>query len=248
MHQVEKTKDYEKFHILQGNRPIDKYHLKKLTASIQKNNHLNLHPIVVNENFEVIDGQHRLAVCKILGLEVFYVKSDSVKDEHLIECNVNQKSFEVDNYINFYATKEKKPEYIRMQKMLKTSGLKPKAILTLLLGTVSSNILEFIKTGKFIFPDDISDDILDFYLRFKGYCQDKRIRPLSIFTNHNFTRALRWIYKTTGFEEDVLFKKLDMRWFDLKPQRTSEDWYSLLISIYNFKSHQKIESEYGKEN
>ena len=83
---------------------------------------------------------------------------------------------------------------------------------------------------------------MDFYFDFIAYVKDKRLKPISMFTNHNFTRSLRWLYNTTGFEASIFFKKLDLRWFDLKPQRTAEDWYSLLINIYNFKNHNRIEA------
>lgn len=247
MEQVEKTKDYDKFKLLTGNRPVDRYHLKKLKISIEKNNHLNLHPIIVNNNFEVIDGQHRLQAAKDLQVDIFYIKSEDIQDDHLIDCNVNQKSFDVENYIDFFAVKEKKPEYITLKRMLKDSTLKPKALLTLILGVVSTNILEFLKTGKFKFPQNQDPEImLFFYYEFKQYANDKRLRPLSMFTNHNFTRALRWLFLTEGFKSEIFLKKLDLRWFDLKPQRTSEDWYKLLIDIYNFKNHNRIEDAFTK--
>ncbi len=248
MEQVQKTNDYSKFNILKGNRPLDRYHLKKLKESVEKENHLNLHPIIINQNNEVIDGQHRLEVARQLGLDIFFIKSDTVTDEHLIHCNVNQKSFEVENYIDYFAIKERKEEYIQLKNMLKSSCLKPKALLTLILGVVSTNLLEFLKTGKFKFPsNEDSSGIMNFYSDFMAYVKDKRIKPFSIFTNHNFTRAFRWLFKTTGFDRHLFFKKLDMRWFDLKPQRTSEEWYTLLISIYNFKNHNRIEDEYSKK-
>lgn len=242
MEQVQSTKDYSQFKILTGNRPIKISHLKKLKSSIERNNHLNLHPIIVNENKEVIDGQHRLRSAQELGVEIYFIQSDKVQDDHLIECNVNQMSFECENYIDYFAVKEHKPEYIQLKTMLKASGLKPKALLTLILGVVSSSILEFLKTGKFRFPQkEDPTRVLNFYYDFTAYVKDKRIKPFSMFTNHNFTRALRWLSKTEGFQSEIFFKKLDLRWFDLKPQRTSEEWYSLLISIYNFKNHNRIE-------
>ncbi len=246
MENIQKTKEYSQFKYLPGNRPLDKGHLKRLTKSIEKENHLNLHPIIVNSEYEIIDGQHRFSVAKELGLDLFYIQSEKVSSDHLIECNVNQKLFEVENYIDFFAIKEKKPEYIQLKDMLKSTGLKPKALLTLLLGVVNSSILEFLKTGKFKFPLNQEPlQILDFYHDFLAYVKDKRIKPLSMFSNHNFTKAFRWIHKTSGFSSELLFKKLDLRWFDLKPQRTAEEWYQLLISIYNFKNHSKIENEYA---
>ncbi len=248
MDQIEKTKDYSIFKLLTGNRPLNRAHLKKLKESIEKNNHLNLHPIVVNQNYEIIDGQHRLECAKQLNVDIFFIRSDKVVDEHLIDCNVNQKSFECENYIDYFAIKDKKPEYIQLKRMLEISGLKPKALLTLILGTVSTNLLEFLKTGKFKFPAaEDPKNVMDFYYDFISYAKDKRLKPISMFTNHNFTRSLRWLFKTTGFETSIFFKKLDMRWFDLKPQRTAEDWYSLLINIYNFKNHSRLENEYALE-
>ena len=243
MSQIQKTTDYQIFKRMDGNRNLDRFHLKKLSSAIERDNQLNVHPIIVNKDFYIIDGQHRLEVAKSLGIEIFYIQSDTVTDLHVIEGNVNQKGFEVDNYIDYFAIKEKNPVYIELKGMLKSTGLKPKALLTLILGVVSPNILNFLKTGQFQFP--IKEDpnkVMELYFDFLAYAKDKRLKPISMFTNHNFTRALRWLYNTTGFESQVLFKKLDMRWFDLKPQRASEEWYALLINIYNFKNHNRIEA------
>lgn len=247
MSEILHTKNYEMFNKMDGNRHLDRYHLKKLKAAIESDNQLNVHPIIVNKDFHVIDGQHRLQAARDLNLEIYYIRSETVTDLHVIGGNVNQKSFEVENYIDYFAIKEKKAAYIQLKDMLKASGLKPKALLTLLLGIVSLNILEFLKTGKFKFPTSEEPlEILNFYFDFTAYVKDKRIKPYSMFTNHNFTRALRWLFNTSGFDSATFFKKLDMRWFDLKPQRAAEDWYALLIGIYNFKNQNRIEDEFTK--
>lgn len=246
MHHIQKTKDYSLFKMLEGNRRLDKYHLKKLKKAIEEENQLNIHPIIVNKHFCVIDGQHRLQVAKELDLEVFYIQSENVSDLHVIGCNVNQKQFEVENYIDYFAVKERKEDYIQLKEMLKSTTLRPKALLNLIIGIVSPAILEFLKTGKFKFPSNQDPlEVLNFYFDFVNYVKDKRIKPFSMFTNYYFTRAIRWIFKTKGFEAEVFFKKLDQRWFDLKPQRSAEDWYTLLINIYNFKNQNKLPEEYA---
>lgn len=245
MEQVQKTKNYAQFKYLLGNRPIDRYHLRKLRESIENNNHLNLHPIIVNQDFEIIDGQHRFEVARDLGLDVYFIKSDIIKDEHLIDCNVNQKSFEVENFIEFFAIKEKNPEYIQLKAILKSSGLKPKALLTLVLGTANPHVLGFIKTGKFKFPESQDHtQIMDSYMDFLEYVKDKRIKPFGMFSNHNFARAFRWLFLTTGFNMQIFFNKFDNQWFKLRPQATSQDWYNLLLEIYNNKNRDKLENEY----
>ena len=246
MSQILKTNNYDLFKIMAGNRSLDAFHIRKLTKAIEEDNQLSVHPIIINKDFFVIDGQHRLQCAKSLGLEIYYIQSDSVTDYHVIAGNVNQKSFELNNYIDYFAIKDRLPQYILLKSRLQSSGLKPKAFLTLTIGTVSISLLEFLKTGKFRFPSSESPvDIIEFYMDFSAYIKDKRIKPFSMFSNHNFTKALRWLFKTNGFDRSVFFKKLDVRWFELKPQRTSEEWYFLLIGIYNYRNQNKIEDESG---
>lgn len=246
--EIKKTKDFTIFKKMEGNRSLDKYHIKKLKASIEKDNMLHLHPIIVNENFSIIDGQHRLEAAQQLDVDIYFIQSNEVKDQHLIESNVNQKSWEVENYIDFFAVREKNADYLKLKNMMIQSSLKPKALLTLLLGVVSNSILEFLKTGKFRFPENsLSEKIFENFLDFFAYIKDKRINPFSMFTNANFTKAFRWIFNTQGFEKEIFYKKLDLRWFDLKPQKNAEDWYKLLISIYNFKNHSRLEDEYSNK-
>lgn len=247
MTDIKKTRDYSLFKYVDGNRDIRKPNLKKLVESIQKDNQLCLHPIIVNEHLQIIDGQHRLEAAKALNVDIYYLQSSTVTHQHIIDANVNQKSFETGDYIKFFCVRGN-PVYLQLHDMLTQTGLKPKALLTLVLGAVSTNILMFLKTGKFKFPEKENPaHILRFYAEFMHYVKDKRIKPLSIFTNHNFTRALRWLFNTAGFNQIVFFKKLDLRWFDLKPQRTAQDWYQLLLNIYNFKNQNRIEDERTNE-
>ncbi len=248
MDQIQSTSNYKMFKKVEGNRQIISSHLKKLKKAIQEDNQLNLHPIIVNSNFEVIDGQHRLKVAEELQIPIFYIQSDDVQDSHIIESNVNQKTFVVENYIDYYCTKDKKEDYIKMRQIMEATQLNIRALLTMILGTVSISILEFIKKGNFKLPEN--QDYLktiELFQNFISYTRDKRITPFSMFSSHKFTRAFRWLASTTGFDSATFFKKLDGKWFELKPQGTSEEWYSLLINIYNFRNQNRIEDEFTKK-
>ena len=65
------TSDYSKFSYLVGNRDIVNKHVKDLSGHIDERD-LSI-PIIVNENMEVCDGQHRLEAYKVLGLPVHYI-------------------------------------------------------------------------------------------------------------------------------------------------------------------------------
>ena len=83
---IHTTKDYDKFKITKGNRTMDIAHKDKLKESMKIDDILSLRPILIRENGEVIDGQHRLTAAKELGLEIHYMIADG-SDSSLDEYN-----------------------------------------------------------------------------------------------------------------------------------------------------------------
>lgn len=67
---VYETYDYDKFHIMEkGNREID--HYKKIAT--QMNEQFLFTVIIVNEKFEIIDGQNRFLASKELHKPIRYI-------------------------------------------------------------------------------------------------------------------------------------------------------------------------------
>ena len=71
---IQKTTNYNQFKKIKGNRPYAQRHLSNLIASIAEKNLLEYKPILVNEQMEIIDGQHRVAAAKKLGLPVYFIQ------------------------------------------------------------------------------------------------------------------------------------------------------------------------------
>ena len=65
------TNDYTLFTSIDGNRTKNKLHIKRLKQSIKENYLFTV--IIVNENYEIIDGQHRFDVIKELNLPLYYI-------------------------------------------------------------------------------------------------------------------------------------------------------------------------------
>lgn len=65
--EIFKTKDYDSFLVITSNREVNKAHVKKLAQSIRRRNLLFLRPVICTPAMEVIDGQHRIAACQLLG-------------------------------------------------------------------------------------------------------------------------------------------------------------------------------------
>jgi len=97
---VQKTTDYEKFKFIDGNRKLYLGHLARLAMSIAKRNMLEQNPIMVNENMEVIDGQHRLEVARQNKLAIFYVITPDTGIEEVLDLNNNVRNWKLPDYIN----------------------------------------------------------------------------------------------------------------------------------------------------
>jgi hypothetical protein len=69
---VYQTSDYALFHLLPENRAVYVNHVRKLVAVITQSNLLHIKPLDVMADLGVIDGQHRLAAARELGLPVYY--------------------------------------------------------------------------------------------------------------------------------------------------------------------------------
>lgn len=66
------TRNYDRFKHLEGNRAVMGLHVKRLMKSIEENGWIADNPVLVNQEFEIIDGQHRFEACKALALPIEY--------------------------------------------------------------------------------------------------------------------------------------------------------------------------------
>ena len=77
-----KTTEYTMFKFIKGNRPINYTHVGNLVNSIKEKD-LAM-PIIVDQDMNVVDGQHRLKAYEILSKPVTYI----VKKD-LLGCKAN---------------------------------------------------------------------------------------------------------------------------------------------------------------
>lgn len=98
---VYETNDYEKFKTLTGNRTTDVRRIRKIEDSIKNVGYIH-NPIIVNEKFEVIDGQGRLEALKKLHMSVPYVVQEGIGVKECISMNINQTNWKHIDYIKSY--------------------------------------------------------------------------------------------------------------------------------------------------
>lgn len=95
-----KTKDYDMFKFIKGNRRTSKKNHSKLVKSM--NEEQLMIPICVNEKFEIIDGQRRFKACKDLELPVYYYVMDNYDIEQVKRANIISSNWKKEDHLYMF--------------------------------------------------------------------------------------------------------------------------------------------------
>lgn len=235
------TEDYSIFNQLNGNRKVMPRHVNEIVNSIQKNGYYPV-PILVDNNYTIIDGQHRFEALKQLNLPVYYVKNGFI-DNDCIELNANSKNWNVVDYIKFYASKGIKdyqnllnlwtPYLSDRQSVFHSfSGLK--------LGVFGENshIIDKIKKGNFVLSKniaDISERLSIINVCLKQYKTD-------VTAIRNLISVLSKLLKNHLVVPNKLINKFDQRKDkELPGFRTVEQALYFVNDVYNYKCPKKVD-------
>ena len=185
------TTDYSKFQFLSDNRKVNKAYLKRLTASIQQLNLLYMNPIVIDKNWHVIDGQHRLLAAKALGVEIYYFMVNKVDYAAVQILNSIKLSWTWTNYIESFAEAGLQ-EYKWLLRTSKNADIALNVMLRLGLGN-QKGLVMLMKTGEL--------EIID---KEKYLNQIRMLKEVGLyykgFTRSEFVKAFRFMINKPEFE------------------------------------------------
>jgi hypothetical protein len=235
--QVHTTTDYFMFKPIDGNRNKNLLHIKRLQNSMTENYLFTI--ITVNENYEIIDGQHRFEVIKELKLPLNYVicKGYGLNEVHIL--NQNSKTWNSDDYLTGYCKLENQ-DYIKYKVFKDKYNLAHNICIALLSGfssnTSGSGIKEFydgefkIKTWNeaIVFAENLKT----IGLIYKGYKREK------------FIFALLRLLKKGNFELTEFISKLKLQSTLMIDCPTTQQYINLIEQIYNYKRREKVNLRY----
>jgi hypothetical protein len=157
--QIHSTHDLSIFKTLNGNRDLNMSNVDRIAKSILDNGFLKV-PIVVNENFEIIDGQHRVEAAKKVNSIIYYVKVKNYDLSTAILLNANASNWKTIDYVKSFCERGNS-NYLKLMQLYESNkdfGLNTCAELTtdfiyrLVLNKDNSKS-DVIKTGEFIYND-----------------------------------------------------------------------------------------------
>jgi len=227
---VHKTTDYGLFKTLEGNRSLNKLHRQRLLKSMQETPLISV--AVVNRNYEVIDGQHRLSVCKELELPFYYIVVDNYGLDEVHKLNMNSKNWTLDDYMNAYADMGI-PEYITYRDFRKRFGFNHGVCLTFLGERRNKEACDRFSSGSFVIVD------YDKAIRVAN-AANSYIELTDVAKRSSFLNALWTVSNKPEFKLDEFYHKLSLNPRALIELPRQSQYVELIEEIYNYKRRDKV--------
>lgn len=90
------SNDYSIFKIHKANRDVDPVNIKTIEEGMKKKFLLSSFPIVVNKNYEIMDGQTRFYAARNLKQPIYYIVDENIKIEDVAQLNFTRRWKKVD--------------------------------------------------------------------------------------------------------------------------------------------------------
>lgn len=241
--EIIKTSNLDIFKHSDKNRNIIPKHIKCLKESINRNNYLAINPIIVDENFVVLDGQHRLQACKEMGIPIYYIIAHGDSNQIIMELNAVQEKWKLNDFFKFY---KDKPLIKFLLKENKRSGIKINALYFIgvhaQLNTITYQNKDLKKSLSMVFKnlDRVKMDYA-FFESFIDYMMDIYLQmnlendsSFLFFRNTTFIKCMYHFFKSEQVNKDYLRKKLVERHRLIPKFSNSRLIRQSLIEIYNY--------------
>lgn len=236
---ITSTKKYSQFKNILGNRQLSKEHIHDLTVEIQRNNLLDVCPIIVNEKMQVIDGQHRLEAAKQLGIAVPYVVVKGLGIEHVVRMNTSQKKWTMNDYIQLHIDLGNQ-HYIDLNDFVKEHKITPHQGIALLSSSqyLTSKLNDFREGRWEITRYEEAEEVVDVM---------KKLMPIMrtnlIYRNNAFSSAVVKtinILDQNGDSLDLLLGRVKDSSVTLNFSHRVRDYLKELEDIVNFGKKKSI--------
>jgi hypothetical protein len=227
---VHTTTDYFLFKPIGGNRNKNLFHINRLKNSMAQNYLFTA--IIVNENHQIIDGQHRFEVIKELGLPLHYIICNgySLNEVHIL--NQNAKNWSTDDYLQGYCDLGYK-DYLLYKNFKDQYGFGHKNCLALITG--GKVPYEKFKSGEMVITNYFeATKIADNIMLVQPFYSKTGIRSRS------FVNSMISLSKNPNFEFTEFLQKLKLQPLALVDCASTTQCKSLIEEIYNYRRREKV--------
>jgi len=233
---MDKTRDFGQFKTIEGNRQTQPAHLKALIKAIEAKNLLAEFPIVVNEDMEIIDGQHRLMAAAHLNLPIYYTVVKGLTLKNVMSINTASKSWGIWDFVNSYAS-QGNPDYAELKDFCNKYGLNASVGAALLegRGKGGGSVSRRIRSGEFsISVRQRAAVVAELLQEMQPHAEFK------LAADRKFIWALWDLLNEPDFDANRLLSKLRTHGLKIS-KRVNERYYTLEIEeLYNFYAQEPV--------
>ena len=224
---VYKTTEYGLFTKILGNRELRKYHVKYLKEA-QAEKQIEA-PIIVNETYQIVEGQHRYEACKALNLPVFYIIIPGLNLEDVQRLNTNSKDWNLSEHLNSFCVRGFK-EYLTYREFKEKFKFNHNETIAMLEGISNKDKTRVLwtkfKDGNFKVKNrETSWENAQKIIQVKQYYDG--------YNRRCFVFALLVCFEHESYDHDVFMKKLSKQSGKLTDQVHEDDYLRIIQKVYN---------------
>lgn len=233
---VYKTFDYDSFKRIDGNRGIDQKRVSSIRDSYSKIGVIPS-PVIVNEKYEIIDGQGRVAAAKESGEPVYFIIVDGIGIDECILMNISARPWKTSDYIHSFAERGYK-SYIILERLI--SENREFNLGTILMGATRipsiSNDPPLVRDGSLVITEEdvkIANNLFSYWKRFDSEVVGK---------SNNFFRAVYIVTQDDLVDNERLVEKVNKYGIGKAALTKTEDFVEALEIAYNTRSRKQYVS------
>lgn len=224
------TYNYDLFKNIKVNRVVNRSNYAKLYKSFKKQQLITL--VMVNEKYEIIDGQHRAIICKELGLPIYFYIVPSYGVKQLSMAQVSS-SWVNKDFLHQYAENNQE-DYIWFDEFISENGMSinnAQKIISLITKDTLNKIRYSFENGDFKINTDTRIEMEKFIVALKDF------DFFECYTRGSFVSAFLELYFYGSYDHEVMKNKLKSRKHILTKQINKDAYLELMTEeIYSFKS------------
>lgn len=239
-YQIYQTTQYNAITRLQENRDLNEAHVHALMQSFQKDGYL-FTILYLNENLEMVDGQHRFEAAKRLHLPVYFIICPGWSIKEVAILNVNSKNWTMEDFMNTHA-KSGNVNYVMFKDFFDKHPFDITTCQMIMFGKRSGGphgVSDEFRSGKMVLEESdakAANKKADMIEEFKDF------HPLA-WKSRNFVEAVLKIIRLKGYDQKHMIRQLkNYPDFQLREARSLriEEYLQLLEAKYNHRKKDKI--------
>lgn len=223
------TKDLSKFTFRRDNRVLNQSHINKLSTNMKTSGWLPGSYVVVNEKFEIIDGQHRVKAAIASGTPIRYTIEKKADQSIIRGLNQNQKNWSLADHIHGYVV-ENNPHYVKLNNFIKAyPEFKVTECMMLLNNNANAVHRDMFESGKWESKSyRVATEWGDNILKLKPYFEKGYNKSI-------FVRAVvRILARKPEFKFEEFLHKVQLRPQSITLCGNIDQYTQMIEDIYNY--------------